>query len=75
MPGPQAPARARIPLLARLKVGTKLMLLVLVPVCALLGFTILTAVADWRAPSSTTPSYPFAATDVIRSTYFGAPPL
>ena len=51
MSGPQAPARARIPLLARLKVGTKLMLLVLLPVCVLLGFTTMTAVADWRAAS------------------------
>jgi len=51
MPGPQVPARTRIPLLARLKVGTKLMLLVLLPVCVLLGFTSLTALADWRAAS------------------------
>jgi PAS domain S-box-containing protein len=51
MPGPKAPARARIPLLARLKVGTKLMLLVLLPVCVLLGFTGLTALADWREAS------------------------
>ena len=51
MPGPPAPARARIPLLARLKVGTKLMLLVLLPVCVLLGFTTITAVTDWRAAS------------------------
>jgi PAS domain S-box-containing protein len=51
MSAPQAPARARIPLLARLKVGTKLMLLVLLPVCVLLGFTSFTALADWRAAS------------------------
>ena len=51
MSGPPAPDRARIPLLARLKVGTKLMLLVLLPVCVLLGFTSLTALADWRAAS------------------------
>jgi PAS domain S-box-containing protein len=49
MPGPLAPASARTPLLARLRVGTKLMLLVLLPVCVLVGFTTLTAVADWRA--------------------------
>ncbi len=49
MPGPPAPASARTPLLARLRVGTKLMLLVLLPVCVLVGFTTLTAVADWRA--------------------------
>jgi PAS domain S-box-containing protein len=51
MSAPQAPGRTRIPLLARLKVGTKLMLLVLLPVCVLLGFTSLTALADWRAAS------------------------
>jgi len=48
---PVAPATPRTPLLARLKVGTKLMLLVLLPVCVLLGFTTVTAVADWRAAS------------------------
>ena len=46
-PGASAPT----PPLARLKVGTKLMLLVLLPVCVLLGFTGLTALADWRAAS------------------------
>ena len=51
MPGPLTPARPRIPLLARLKVGTKLMLLVLLPVCVLLGFTAVTVVADWQAAS------------------------
>jgi signal transduction histidine kinase/HAMP domain-containing protein len=39
------------PVLARLRVGTKLMLLVLVPVCALLAFTILAARSDWRHAS------------------------
>jgi signal transduction histidine kinase len=39
----------RTPPLARLRVGTKLMLLVLLPVCVLLGFTGVTALADWRA--------------------------
>ena len=48
MPGPRTSASARTPLLARLKVGTKLMLLVLLPVCVLVVFTGLTAVADWR---------------------------
>src|SRR2546429_3331634 len=46
-----APGGTRTPLLARLKVGTNLMLLVLLPVCVLLGFTGLTARADWRAAS------------------------
>ena len=41
----------RIAPLARLKVGTKLMLLVLLPVCVLLGFTGFTALADWHAAS------------------------
>ena len=49
MPTLRAPGSARPPLLARLRVGTKLMLLVLLPVCVLVGFTTLTAVADWRA--------------------------
>lgn len=40
------------PLLARLRVGTKLMLLVLVPVCALLAFTVLAAKSDLRHASS-----------------------
>jgi signal transduction histidine kinase/HAMP domain-containing protein len=35
-------------MLARLRVGTKLMLLVLVPVCALLGFTVVAATSEWR---------------------------
>src|SRR6266576_2312985 len=46
-----APGGTLTPPLARLKVGTKLMLLVLLPVCVLLGFTSLTALADWRAAS------------------------
>ena len=45
------PGGTRTPLLARLKVGTKLMLLVLLPGIVLLGFTGLTALADWRAAS------------------------
>jgi PAS domain S-box-containing protein len=48
MPGPPIAAGTRMPLLARLKVGTKLMLLVLLPVCVLLGFTGFNALADWR---------------------------
>jgi signal transduction histidine kinase len=37
--------------LARLRVGTKLMLLVVVPVCVVLAFTVRAAVADWRHAS------------------------
>jgi PAS domain S-box-containing protein len=47
--GSRATAGARTPLLARLRVGTKLMLLVLLPVCVLLSFTTLNAVSDGRA--------------------------
>ena len=49
MPGLRAAASTRTSLLTRLKVGTKLMLLVLLPVCVLLAFTGVTAVADWRS--------------------------
>ncbi len=49
MPGLHTAAWSPTLLLARLKVGTKLMLLVLLPVCVLLGFTTVTAVADWRS--------------------------
>jgi len=45
------PDPGRIAPLARLKVGTKLMLLVLLPVCVLLSFTGFTALADWHAAS------------------------
>jgi signal transduction histidine kinase len=45
------PDPGRVAPLARLKVGTKLMLLVLLPVCVLLGFTGFTALADWHAAS------------------------
>ncbi len=48
MPGLHTVTRAPARLLAQLKVGTKLMLLVLLPVCVLLGFTTVSAVADWR---------------------------
>jgi PAS domain S-box-containing protein len=51
MPGLRAAASTRTAVLARLKVGTKLMLLVLLPVCVLLAFTTVTAVADWRSAS------------------------
>ena len=42
----------RTPLLARLGVGAKLMLLVLLPVAVLLGFTIAGSVNAWRNASS-----------------------
>ena len=48
MPGLRTITAAPARLLAQLKVGTKLMLLVLLPVCVLLGFTSVNAVADWR---------------------------
>jgi PAS domain S-box-containing protein len=48
MPALRTVTRAPALLLAQLKVGTKLMLLVLLPVCVLLGFTTVNAVADWR---------------------------
>jgi PAS domain S-box-containing protein len=48
MPGLRTVTRAPALLLTQLKVGTKLMLLVLLPVCVLLGFTTVNAVADWR---------------------------
>ena len=48
MPGLGAVSKAPARLLAQLKVGTKLMLLVLLPVCVLLGFTSVNAVSDWR---------------------------
>ncbi|MEV0221283.1 PAS domain S-box protein [Streptomyces sp. NPDC050704] len=41
-------AHARVPFLARLRVGTKLMLLVLLPVSGLLAFTVFSAVTEWR---------------------------
>ncbi|MFE9766359.1 nitrate- and nitrite sensing domain-containing protein [Streptomyces sp. NPDC005808] len=45
---PPRVAGARPPLLARLRVGTKLMLLVLLPVAALLVFTVVSALARWN---------------------------
>ncbi|WP_369245801.1 PAS domain S-box protein [Streptomyces sp. R41] len=50
-PGGRRTARAagaRPPLLARLRVGTKLMLLALLPVAGLLAFTVFSAVAQWH---------------------------
>ncbi len=49
MPPAQPPASHRLPLLARLRVGTKLMLLVLLPVGVLVGFMTITAINDWDA--------------------------
>src|SRR4029078_10815053 len=47
-----AAPRARRPLLGRLSVGAKLMLLVLLPVGVLLGFTIAEAAYNWRTALS-----------------------
>ncbi|TMM00713.1 MAG: PAS domain S-box protein [Actinobacteria bacterium] len=44
----RSPAGVRIGVLARMRVGTKLLLLVLLPVCALLGFTVLSVANRWR---------------------------
>src|ERR1700744_132542 len=63
----------RIAPLARLKVGTKLMLLVLLPVCVLLGFTGFTAMADWHAASQLQEFR--AATRLSFGTARGAGPL
>src|SRR6266545_4606735 len=43
-----AGAASRVPFLARLRVGPKLMLLVLLPVTGLLAFAAFGAVAQWR---------------------------
>ena len=51
-PWPWPRPRRRTPLLARLGVGAKLMLLVLLPVAVLLGFTIAGSVNAWRNASS-----------------------
>src|SRR5690348_10417944 len=48
MPGLRTAVRTPALLLARPKVGTRLMLLVLLPVCVLLAFTGVTAASDWR---------------------------
>jgi PAS domain S-box-containing protein len=48
MPCLRTVTRAPALLLAQLKVGTKLMLLVLLPVCVLLGFASVNVAADWR---------------------------
>ena len=62
-------ARAKRPLLGRLGVGAKLMLLVLLPVGVLLGFTIAESADNWRTALSlrdfqNTTEQSFAATDV-----------
>jgi PAS domain S-box-containing protein len=44
---PDTPTRVGV--LARMRVGTKLMLLVLLPVCSLLVFASIATVGDWRA--------------------------
>ncbi len=49
MSPPPPPAGHRPPLLARLRVGTKLMLLVLLPLGVLVGFMTITAINDWDA--------------------------
>ena len=64
-----AAARARRPLLGRLGVGAKLMLLVLLPVGVLLGFTIAESADNWRTALSlrdfqNATEQSFAATDV-----------
>jgi PAS domain S-box-containing protein len=48
MPSTTEPASSRLPLLARMRVGTKLMLLVLLPVGVLLVFTIVSATDNQR---------------------------
>src|SRR4051812_30063877 len=45
---PRPPAAVRIPFLARLRVGRKLMLLVLLPVTGMLAFTVFGTVSQWR---------------------------
>ena len=64
-----AAARPRRPLLGRLGVGAKLMLLVLLPVGVLLGFTIAESADNWRTALSlrdfqNATEQSFAATDV-----------
>jgi PAS domain S-box-containing protein len=48
MPSSTSPAAGRLPLLARMHVGTKLLLLVLLPVCVILALTIVSAADDQR---------------------------
>ncbi|MEU6260613.1 PAS domain S-box protein [Streptomyces sp. NPDC047043] len=67
-PGP-AGATRRAPLLARLSVGRKLMLLVLLPVTGLLVFTAFSGAAEWREARTlrdfhTATRVSFATTDV-----------
>ncbi|WP_030615007.1 nitrate- and nitrite sensing domain-containing protein [Streptomyces fulvoviolaceus] len=67
---PSAPTGpGRIPLLARLRVGRKLMLLVLLPVTGLLAFTAFSGVAQWQEAQTlrdfhTATRLSFATTDV-----------
>jgi PAS domain S-box-containing protein len=51
LPRRSKPAATRVGVLARMRVGTKLMLLVLLPVCALLVFASIAAVDDFRDAS------------------------
>jgi PAS domain S-box-containing protein len=48
MPGRATPAAARVPVLARLRVGTKLLLLVLLPLCGLLALTAIATLENRR---------------------------
>jgi hypothetical protein len=50
-PPSAAPTPTHRPLLAQLKVGTKLMLLVLLPVAVLIAFILVTAIGDWHTAS------------------------
>jgi PAS domain S-box-containing protein len=68
-PADSAAPGAKRPLLGRLRVGAKLMLLVLLPVGVLLGFTIAASVGDWRTALSlrdfrNATEQSFAATDI-----------
>jgi glucose-6-phosphate-specific signal transduction histidine kinase len=48
LPRRSVPDANRVGILARMRVGTKLMLLVLLPVCGLLVFASIAVVDDWR---------------------------
>jgi PAS domain S-box-containing protein len=52
IPHRSAHAAPRVGLLARMHVGTKLMLLVLLPTCALVAFASITAIDHWRTANS-----------------------
>jgi len=67
-----AAPRARRPLLGRLSVGAKLMLLVLLPVGVLLGFTIAESADNWQTALSlrdfqNATEQSFAVTDVAEA--------